>query len=140
MGYIAGKEHPYRRFSIASVSRADGRLTRSENDISLRHIFTKTRQPFGVARPAWKLPACLVNADSITRPARISGTSVALTAAGYSASEASSAAGEPATAALAAVSPASAPDRSAKLMPSRVHGSRSPAAAPAPHPRPPRRR
>jgi hypothetical protein len=33
--------------------------------------------------------------------------------------------------ALAAISPASAPERSAKLIPSRVHGSSSPAASPA---------
>ena len=40
-------------------------------------------------------------------------------------------AGSPEVAALAAYSPASAPERSAKLMPSRVHGSSRPAASPA---------
>ena len=42
----------------------------------------------------------------------------------------------PAAAALAATSPARAPDRSAKLMPSLVHGSSSPAASPATMTRP----
>jgi hypothetical protein len=101
------------------------------NESSLRHILTKMRQPFGVFRARWNVPGCLVNADSSIRPARISGTSVAFTAATYSSSDAAVAAGESATAALAAASPASAPERSAKLMPSRVHGSSSPAASPA---------
>jgi hypothetical protein len=61
----------------------------------------------------------------------MSGTRVALTAATYSSSIDSVVAGSPEVAAFAATSPARARERSAKLMPSRVHGSSSPAASPA---------